>query len=80
MPRIMVAMKLTEDERRLLSKAARDNDMTEADYLRVCMLMDRVMDADPLAIKIASGALREKVGRRVAEVLGFNFKDVPVKA
>lgn len=80
MPRIMVAMKLTEDERKLLSKAAKANSMTEADYLRVCMIMDRVMDADPLAMKIAGAALRVKVGQRVASLLGFKFEDAPVKA
>jgi hypothetical protein len=69
----MIGMKLTEDERRLLAKGAKANDMTEADYLRICMIMDRVMSADPLAVKIASGALREKVGQRVAEVLGFKI-------
>lgn len=80
MPRIMIGMKLTEDERKLLAKAAKANDMTEADYLRVCMLMDRVMDADPLAMKIAGATLRAKVGRRVATLLGFKFENAPVKA
>lgn len=72
MPRIMITLKLTEDERALLAKAAKANDMTEADYLRVCMIMDRVMDGDPLAIKITAGNLREKVARRVAAMLGMD--------
>jgi uncharacterized protein (DUF1778 family) len=78
MPRVMVNMKLTEDERKLLAKAAKANDLTEADYLRVCMIMDRLMEADPLAMKITAGRLREKVGRRVADVL--RIMDEPVKA
>jgi hypothetical protein len=75
MPRIMVNMRLTEDERDLLAKAAKANDVSESDYLRICMLMDRVMDADPLALKICAGKLREKVGRRVAEVLGLKVTE-----
>lgn len=70
MPIIQVNVKLTADERALLAKGAKANDMTEADYLRVCMIMDRVMDGDPLAIKVTAGRIREKVRRKVTELLG----------
>lgn len=72
MPRVVVNFKFTEDERLLLAKGAKANKMTEADYLRVCLIMDRFMSADPLAMKITAGHLREKVGRRVAEMCGFH--------
>jgi hypothetical protein len=80
MPRIMVNMKLTEEERALLAKRAVVLQMTEADYLRVCMLVDSVLDGDRDAVRIVGGNLREKVGRRVANLLGFEFKNAPVKA
>lgn len=80
MPRIMVAMKLTEEERALLAKLSERNDMTEADYLRVCMLIDGVMSGDRDALKLAGGALREKVARRFSHLLGFSSTDAPVKA
>lgn len=80
MPICQLAIKFTEDERALLRKRAAKEKMTEADYLRVCMIMDSVMDGDPLAFKITGRNLREKVGRRVADLLGFQVSDAPVKA
>ena len=80
MPRVMVNFKFTDDERALLTKGAKANDLSEADYLRVCMVMDRVMSGDALAIKIAGGALSRVVGQRVAAILGLDFKNAPVKA
>ena len=74
MPRIMVTMKLTDEERALLSKLSDNNRMTEADYLRVCMLVDGVMSGDRDALRIAGGQLREKVARRVSALLGFGLE------
>lgn len=80
MPICQLAIKFTEDERALLRKRAAKQKMSEADYLRVCMIFDSVMDGDSLALKITAGRMREKVGRRLAQVLGFEVTDVPVKA
>lgn len=80
MPRILVAMKLTEDEKALLTKLSERNDMTVADYLRVCMLIDGVMSGDRDAIKLAGGVLREKVAQRFSALLGFGSSNAPVKA
>ena len=80
MPRVMIGMKLTEGERALLAKLSQRNRMTEADYLRVCMLIDGVMSGDRDALKLAGGALRDKVARRFSELLGFSSGDAPVKA
>jgi hypothetical protein len=76
----MVTLKLTEEERALLAKLATKRNMTEADYLRVCMVMDGVMDGDKDAVKIVGGKLRDVVGKRISELCGFDFKDAPVKA
>jgi hypothetical protein len=80
MPRIMVAMKLTEAEKALLDKRVEASGMTLSDYLRVCMLVDGVMDGDKDALKLVAGNLREKVGRRLSSILGFEGQDAPVKA
>jgi hypothetical protein len=80
MPRIMVAMKLTEAEKALLEKRVQVSKMTMSDYLRVCMLVDSVMDGDKDAIKLMAGNLRAKVTQRLVSLLGFDEKDVPVKA
>lgn len=80
MPILKLQIKFTDEERALLKKLAAKNDMTEADYLRVCMIMDGVLEGDRDAIKITAGRLREKVGRRVADLLGMTFTDAPVKA
>jgi hypothetical protein len=79
-PIMTLQIKFTEAERALLRKLAAKNKLSEADYLRVCMIMDGVMDGDRDAIKITAGRIREKVGRKVAGLLGFDFKNAPVKA
>jgi hypothetical protein len=69
MPRIMVTMKLTEDERVLLARRAEKEGLTEADYLRMCMLMDSLMSGDFAAAKIFG----QKVKTKLAEKMGVAF-------
>ncbi len=81
MPIMKLQIKFTDEERALLQEMAERNGMTEADYLRVCMIVDGVMSGNKQAIKITAGRLREKVGRRVADLLGLRFEqDAPSKA
>lgn len=80
MPILRLQIKFTDKERALLRKLAAKNDMTEADYLRTCMIVDGVYSGDPDAIKITAGRIREKVARKVAGLLGFEVTDAPIKA
>ena len=60
MPTVLFSIKFTEEERAILRRQAKANDMTEADYLRVCMLVDAVAMGDVQALKLTAGRLREK--------------------
>jgi len=62
------AIKFTEEERALLRKRARIEKMSEADYLRVCMIVDAMLAGDRDAIKITAGRLREKFVARVRRI------------
>lgn len=77
MPILRLQIKFTDEERALLQKLAAKDGMTEADYLRVCMLMDGVMGGDRDAIRIMAGKLREKVAAKMASLLRT---DAPSKA
>jgi hypothetical protein len=70
MPVIGFNIKFSEAERALLAKRAKKEEMTEADYLRLCMLMDAMMAGDPAAVKIFGGKLREKFLARVQRWMG----------
>lgn len=78
MPIVQINVKLTDQEKALLAKRAKANELTEADYFRVCMILEGVMDGDKDAIRITGGHLREKLARSVSR-LGL-FTDAPVKA
>jgi hypothetical protein len=75
----MVAMKLTEDERALLRRRAEKEHLTEADYLRVCMLMDSLMSGDYVAAKIFGDKVRAKLLEKVG-LGGDRLKDALSKA
>jgi hypothetical protein len=79
-PILQLAIKFTEAERALLRKRSVKLDMSEADVLRVCMVMDAMMDGDKDAFKITAGRLREKVGKRLADLVEYRPQDAPVKA
>jgi len=61
MPRIMVTMKLTEEERALLRERSDKQDMTEADYLRMCMMMEAITAGNFKALKIFGDKVRGKL-------------------
>ena len=61
MPRIMITMKLTEDERALLKKRAEKLDLTEADYLRMTMVLESILSGDLLAVKVLGQEARVKL-------------------
>ncbi len=68
MPVEVFGIKFTEEERALLRKRAKIEKLSEADYLRVCMIVDAVMAGDRDAIKITAGRLREKFLARVRRI------------
>jgi hypothetical protein len=61
----MVNMRLTDAERALLKRRAESENLTEADYLRVCMLMDSLMSGDYGAAKIFGEKVRSKLFEKV---------------
>jgi hypothetical protein len=65
----MVNMKLTEDERALLAKRAKKEGLTEADYLRMCMVLESIMAGDLAAVKIAGANLRKKLAEKAGMLL-----------
>lgn len=65
MPRIMVTLKLTEEERALLRKRSSAEGTTEADYLRMCMLTESFFAGDQDALKIMRGHLGALVRQKL---------------
>ena len=61
MPRVMVSLRLSEAEQALLARRAKKRGQSEADYLRVCMVMDSIIDGDLGAVKILSDSSRMKL-------------------
>jgi hypothetical protein len=68
MPVEVLAIKFTEEERALLRRRAKKEKLSEADYLRVCMIMDSMISGDRGALKIMAGRLREKFLARVRRI------------
>jgi len=64
-PIVQYNVKLSESERKLLAKRAAAEGVSEADHLRLCMLLDAVMACDLDAVRIAGGILRKKLGQRL---------------
>ena len=51
-----------------MRKRAKIEKLSEADYLRICMIVDAVLAGDRDAIKITAGRLREKFLARVRRI------------
>jgi hypothetical protein len=79
MPRVMVAIQMTNEEKALLDKRAEHHGQTIGEYLRVCVLMDGVMDLDVDALKIAKHRAKAKVGERLSKLLGVDVTDALIK-
>ena len=69
MPVVQFNIKFSDAERELLRKRARAEKMGEADYLRLCMIMDSVMSGDVDALKIVGGKLREKAAEGIRKYM-----------
>jgi hypothetical protein len=65
MPVVAFNIKFSEAERALLAKRAKAEHMTEADYLRMCMIMDSVVSGDVDALKLIGTKLRDTVAEGV---------------
>jgi len=75
MPREVVNMKLTENEKALLIKRSHKAHLTVADYLRMAMVLEAVTGGDLDAVKILGENVRAKLVRIFSEL-----QDAPVKA
>lgn len=62
-------VRLSEDEKQLLDKGAKAGGLSVADYLRTCFIMDRLIALDPLAVKLASHAVRDAFQARVRDLV-----------
>jgi hypothetical protein len=62
-------IRLSDAERALLKKGARALAMNEADYLRVCMVLERLSVGDLDAMKILGGRLREEIGGKLGKLV-----------
>lgn len=74
MPISQFSIKFTSEERALLRKQAAKRGLSEADCLRVCLVVDSVMDGDPLAVKITVGRVRDLARRRMSELFGLGLQ------
>jgi hypothetical protein len=77
MPRVMVNMRLSDEERALLKKRAEKHNMGEADYLRMAMVMEALTAGDQKAWLILGDRLRSKAAESLSPLL---FRNAPVKA
>jgi hypothetical protein len=64
MARLQINMRMTEAEQALLARRAKAEGISEADYLRVCMVMDSVIAGDMGAVKILADHLRSKLAEK----------------
>lgn len=62
---IMMAVRLSEAEKKLLSKRAKAEKLSEADYIRLAVVMDSVLSGDLDGLKIVGSVMAEKVGGRL---------------
>ncbi len=58
----VVTIKFTPDEFEMLQAGANAARTTQSEYLRGCLLRDRLMDRDPVAMKIATPGWEECSG------------------
>ena len=63
---IQVNVKLSEDEKEVLSRRAKKEGVTESDHLRACMVMDALIAGDAGALKICGERLRRVLKERWA--------------
>lgn len=73
----MVKLQLEPDERALLVKLAKTDQVSIGEYLRLCMLADGVTRFDPDALAICKRRASDKVKARLATLWGPLV--VPVK-
>ena len=62
---VQVNLRLTEDEKELLTRRAKKEDVSEIDHMRTCLVMDALVAGDLAAMKIVGQRLREKLKERL---------------
>jgi hypothetical protein len=61
----VVQFTVTPEERKLIEKCAKREDVTVSEYVRSCMLMEMVLDGEIGAMKIVA----ESIGRKAVQAL-----------
>lgn len=62
---IMMAVRLSSAEKKLLQKRAKAEGLSEADYIRLAVVMDSVLAGEMDGLKIVGSLMAEKVGERL---------------
>lgn len=70
MEREVFQIRFTKAEREVLRRRAKKEGVTEADHLRMCMMMDAIVCGDIQAMGELGDRIREKVVERVMGVAG----------
>ena len=79
MPILRFEIRFSEAERALLAKRAKKAHMSEAELLRVCMVMDAVLEGDRDALGIAFVRARDKAYKRLSKYFA-HAEGVPQRA
>lgn len=74
MPMVRFQIKFSEAERDLLRKRAKKENLTEADVLRISMVMDAMMCGDADAWRILGENLRAKAVNRLGPLMGLKVR------
>jgi hypothetical protein len=61
----LMQFKVTPEERALIEKCAKKQDMSVSEYVRACLLMEMVLDGEVQAIKIVATT----IGRKAVKAL-----------
>lgn len=69
----MMQFRVTEQEKALIEKCAKKAGMEVADYIRVCLLMEMVIDGEVQALKI----IGRRIGMKAMDALSRHLKDNP---
>ena len=77
MPTVRYELKFTDKERALVARRAKAAGMSEADLLRVEVVMGAMLDGDKEAFGIAFERIKEKVHARMRAILEKVDKEVP---
>ncbi len=72
---VVMQFRVTEEEKDLIDKCAKRAGMTVAEYVRVCLLMEMVVDGELQALKI----IGQTIGLKAMDALRRRLKTGPAE-